>query len=76
MKFHTSMVSRPSWTAVNRSGNIVSRPGNPGGAFSPDFFSSTVCGATYTKANDNTHNIKLLLLLQVLNMLCLVDIQI
>ena len=41
----TSMVSRPSCTAVSRSGNIVSSPGNPGGAFSPDAFSSTVCGA-------------------------------
>ena len=39
------MVRRPSCTAVSRSGNIVSSPGNPGGAFSPDLFSSTVCGA-------------------------------
>ena len=41
---HTSIVSLPSCTAVSRRGRIVSRPGKPGGAFSP-VFSSTVCGA-------------------------------
>ena len=45
------MVSRPSCTAVSRSGNMVSRPGNPGGAFSPDLFSSTVCGAVDVNNN-------------------------
>ena len=43
----TSIVSRPSWTALSNRGNIVSRPGKPGGGFS-EAFSSTVCGATNT----------------------------
>ena len=33
----TSIVSFPSWTAVSKSGSMVSSPGNPGGGFSVDF---------------------------------------
>lgn len=38
------MVSRPSCTAVSRSGSMVSSPGKPGGGLS-EFFSARVCGA-------------------------------
>lgn len=41
---NTSILSLPSCTAVSKSGNIVSKPGNPGGGLSVDF-SCTVCGA-------------------------------
>lgn len=52
----TSIVNRPCWTAVNKRGSMVSRPGNPGGGFS-ESFSSNVCGAT-EQQNDNlnSHN--------------------
>ena len=40
----TSIVSLPSWTAVSNNGNMVSSPGNPGGAFS-ESFSETEWGA-------------------------------
>ncbi|TGZ57943.1 hypothetical protein DBV15_07570 [Temnothorax longispinosus] len=34
---NTSIVSLPSCTAFSKSGNMVSKPGNPGGGFSEDF---------------------------------------
>lgn len=40
----SSIVRRPSLTAVSNSGSIVSNPGNPGGGAS-ESFSDTACGA-------------------------------
>ena len=40
----TSIVRRPWLTAVSKSGNMVSKPGKPGGG-DGESFSWTVCGA-------------------------------
>ena len=40
----SSIVRRPSLTAVSSRGSIVSSPGNPGGGAS-ESFSDTACGA-------------------------------